>query len=327
MVFFGLALAVIANLTWLLCIVQNRQKAVPAGQVELSTDELAADVPVQRGRIDTYIATIRDETLEQSIARMSLHEPLLVRSGLDAEQMLPWPHATERCLANRRLARVQEALADLPEEERARRAAGLFDNAFTEFTSVVDKGLARWEQGNPPTDTTELLGPGRSLDGYFWALSGAQLLGAQFCPPGKVLEQYERIEQYERATAARVQRTPEVLGPPFQEVAYLLGPDLFQLNLARLVFHRLGKLTTLDALMPVSMVPEESRFYAWDAPTNEQDFTHQRRGVPKDERRVLRTFSFYRRWQEDLRVRKGARQDLIDRCWATLRQDVESADQ
>lgn len=317
---FVICLLVVANVAWLIWMSQRRHQPTSITTAdEADIKDITAGVPIQRGRIDEYIQAVQNETLEQSIENLGFHENLLVRAGLVDESPVPWPRCTERCLANRRLARVFEAFSKLPSDERSRRSKQLFDKTQTEFFQAVELILSRWETGNPPKTVTELFGEHRSIDGYFWAVCGSQLLCAQFCPVDVAIQNQESILQFHQKNQVRVQQNPDRLALPYSEIEQFLAPDLFQLNVLRLLCGRQSGVNRLDPLIPAEMRPEETRFYAWNAHTNEQDFTHQRRNVAPDESRILQTFSFYHTWHDAGQADVEARRTLVDHCWTELK--------
>jgi hypothetical protein len=297
-------------------VLRNRDAKLP--KPEEPKVAIDGGVPIQRGRIDAYINTINEETLEQSIKNLSLHEDLVQRAGPVSYESLPFPRAMERCLANRRLAKVFEAFSKLPENERCGRSKEIFDRAISDFTSACNLILDRWENGNPPTEVDALFGPRRSVDGYLWALRGAELLCAQTCSAAIAVENHDRIEQFRRTVKDRAQGKPEVLAVPYSEIEQILEPDLIKLSIARIVFERHFDSGVMDRIVPSDMVPEKAGFYASDAHTNEQDFTHQRRGVPADADRILHTFPVYQDWVGEMRYQSEPRRLLVDQCWDEL---------
>ena len=116
---------------------------------------------------------------------------------------------------------------------------------------------------------------------------------------------------------ARVDSNAKTLGFSYTEIEYLLGQNLFEVNLARIVFARFFDVADMDAFMPSDMNATETPFFAWNAHTNQQDFTHQRRGVPTDDKHILTTFSLYRRWHSE-GVIPAERDQVIGRCWESV---------
>jgi len=318
-----LGVTVVLNLIWVGWISRQRKSPPrPDPKTPLPAGELAGEAPIQRQRIDDYISAIERETLEQSIENMSLHESLIVRSAMETYPSAPSPRATERCLANRRLARVFEDFEKLPEQTRADRSQALFERAFDEFSKAANLILSRWEANNPPRDTNELFGAHRSIDGYFWAVCGAELICAQFGSAEQAVSNRQQMIELQGQLEARVARSPDRLTLPYSEIQYFLLPDLFPLNIATVVCQRHLDLNWLDSVLPDDMERVETRFYRWNAHTNEQDFTFQRRSVPSDQSRILHVFHFYPAWHEEGRLNQTARQKLIDSVWSELRTRV-----
>lgn len=313
----GVILIVItANVAYMWWMKQRPQETPRSSP---SSPDISGGVPIQRARIDEFINTVQKETLEQSIENLNLHEWNVLRSGLKSYVSHPDPHLTDRCLANRRLARIFEDFSKMPEAERTRRSTALFDKTLADFRNGVDLALTRWENDDPPKSVTELYGEKRSLAAYSWALAGGQLVCAQFCPLDTALDSYARTNQLLDEIRARVENAGEKLKAPYFEVSSLRDPSLFDINLARILFERHFNVKDMDTLMPADMKAHATAFYAWNAHTNEQDFTHQRRGVPPDSDRILRVFSFYSEWHLDGQRSSEVRAAVIARCWDELK--------
>lgn len=279
--------------------------------------DISGGVPIQRGRIDSFIERISKESYEETVANLNFHEDNVLRAVLDPYPVYSDPHFTETCLANRRLARVYEHLMKLPEPQRSGEAMKLFDKSLAEFRSKANLILTRWEQGNPPTSPHELFEKGRSFDGYRWALAGSQFLCVICCSLKDCISCNDRMNEMRAELKGRTDANPKKLSGPYTEIEYLLGQNLFEVNLARIVFTRFFDVAEMDAFMPSDMKATETPFFAWNAHTNQQDFTHQRRGVPTDDQHILATFSLYQRWHGEGAIR-GERDKVIDRCWESV---------
>lgn len=288
--------------------------------------DISGGVPIQRARSDDFINTIQKESLEQSIENLSLHEWNVLRGGLTPYVSPPDPHLTDRCLANRRLARIFEDFSKMPEEERIRRSKALFDKALDDFRNAVDVVLTRWENDDPPKSATELYGEKRSLASYSWALAGGQLICALVCPLDAALDSYAKTNQLLDEIRARVEKAGEKLNPPYFEISSLRDPSLFDINLARILFERHFSAKDMDTLMPPGMEAHATAFYAWNAHTNEHDFTHQKREVPVDSDRILYEFSVYSEWHLDGQRNSEIRAAVILRCWNDLKRRASKGD-
>lgn len=279
--------------------------------------DISGGVPIQRGRIDDFIERISKETYAESVANLNFHEDNVLRAALDNYPIYSDSHLTEVCLANRRLARIYEHLMKLPEAQRSSEAMKLFDKTLGEFRGKANLILTRWEQGNPPTSPHELFEKGRSFDGYRWALAGSQFLCMICCSLKDCISCNDRMNALRDELKARADANPAKLGGPYTEIEYLLDQNRFEVNLARIVISRFFDVAEMDEFMPTDMQATETPFFAWNAHTNQQDFTHQRRGVPTDDKHLLTTFSLYRRWHHEGAVR-AERDKVIDRCWASI---------
>jgi hypothetical protein len=310
-----IAILFAVNMAWLVWVQSKRQVPVP---IVKEAPDITADVPIQRGRIDKFIETVKSESLDDCIDHLNFHEALVVRAALNEWEMVPWPHATEQCLANRRLARVFEEFSRLPADERVRRSQALFAKTLADFRGAIDTILTRWENDNPPQSATELFGEQRSLDGYFWAFCGSQLICAQFCPLEVAIANQGTVRQLHESTEARVQKDPTRLSLAFSEIRFFTDPDLFHINLARHLYSRHFRVSDIDALVPDEMTARDMPFYAWNAHTNEHDFTYQRRGVEPDREHIVQTFSFYERWHTEGLGSRAVRRPIVDRCWDDL---------
>lgn len=226
-------------------------------------------------------------------------------------------YLTEICLANRRLARIYAHLMKLPESARGSEAMTLFDKSLIDFRDKANLILARWEQGNPPKDPQELFGKDRSFESYRWALAGSQFLCVACCSLEDCISCNDRMNALRDELKGRVDANPKALVGPYPEIDYLLSQNRFEVNLARIVFSRFFDVADMDAFMPTDMNATETPFFAWNAHTNQQDFTHQRRGVPTDDSRILDTFSLYAKWHR-MGGDRAERDTLIDQCWASI---------
>lgn len=279
--------------------------------------DVSGGVPIQRGRIDDFIERISKESYAETVANLNFHEDYVLRTD-----QLHYPghsdtYLTEICLANRRLARIYEHLMKLSESERGREAMMLFDKSIADFRDKANLILTRWEEGNPPKDPQELFGKDRSLKGYRWALAGSQFLCVVGCSLKDCISCYDRMNTLRDELKARVEADPKRLSGPYIEIDYLLTPSRFEVNLARIVFTRFFDVADMDAFMPTDMEATETPFFAWNAHTNQQDFTHQRRGVPTDDSRILTTFSLYAKWHR-MGGDRAERDKVIDRCWVSV---------
>lgn len=279
--------------------------------------EISDGVPIQRGRIDDFIERISKESYAETVANLNFHEDYVLRIDLGLYPGHSDTYLTEICLANRRLARIYEHLMKLPEAQRSSEAMKLFDKSLAEFRDKANLILTRWEQGNPPKSPNELFEKGRSFDGYRWALAGSQFLCIACCSLKDCISCNDQMNALRDELKARVEANPKTLIGPYTETDYLLTPSRFEVNLARIVFTRFFDVADMDAFMPSDMLATPTPFFAWNAHTNQQDVTHQRRGAPTDDSRILTTLSLYAKWHR-MGGDRAERDKLIDHCWASV---------
>ncbi len=302
-----LVLLVIANVADLY-LKAERQKPSPP---------IAGNVPIQRGRIDQYIDAVKKETIEQSIENLNLYEPLVLRARLsDPYPVYGDPHLTQRCLANRRLARIFEHLSKLPDRDRDQQATAIFDRAYKDLRDVAVRIFDRWEAGPPPTNQ-RFFDERHTLSSFASALAGAQLLCGQLCPLDIAIQNHMKMEQLRSELKSRLEANQENLKPPYDGIMGEIAPNLFELNLARILFQRHFQVDEMDRIIPKEMIPTETPLFAWNAHTNAQDFTHQRRKVPTDSEHVVHVFSFYSTWHRQ-GIKEDDRNRVISQCWGEL---------
>lgn len=302
-----LVVLVIANAV-ALYMKKERQKPPP---------QVTGNVPIQRARIDHYIDAIDKETIEQSIENLNLYEPLVLRARLsDPYPVYGDPHLTQRCLANRRLARIFEHLSKLPDRDREQQATAIFDRAYKDLRDVEVRIFDRWKAGPAPTNQ-RFFDERHTLSSFASALAGAQLLCAQLCPLDIAIQNHVKMEQLRSELKSRFETNPENLKPPYHEIMGEIGPNLFELNLARILFQRHFHVDEMDRIVPSEMIPTETPFFSWNAHTNAQDFTHQRRNVPADNEHVVHVFSFYSAWHRQ-GIKEDERNRVISQCWGEL---------
>jgi hypothetical protein len=247
--------------------------------------------PVQRGRIEDYIARVGKEDFETLVKNLNLHEDLLVGVG-------NWAQGAGRqnmftvCLANRRLAKIFAELESRPAAEADALCRRIFEEKFDLFRSDILELLPSWEQGTQPERP-------RPLDEDCIALHGAVFLSGGFCPVGEVLRQLVKWEEFYRSLKPSGKALPDEKTSFLARIAleHSVPPeDVFLLNLySWMLRDRCGD-RDFESLLPKTLPTETIAFCAWDAHTNPFDFTHEHRGVPIDEQRVLRKLTFHQGW-------------------------------
>lgn len=322
-----IALFVAANVALIVWRMNRLSVTVPTSMEREPEPDLTAGVPIQRGRIEDFIQRVKAESLEQSIDNLNFHERLVFRGGVGDMVALYWPHATERCLSNRRLARVFEDLSNLPEADRVKRTEAIFQKHYEDFKGSIEFIMSRWEAGNPPTRVAvaEQFGHGRrSLTSHFWAVCGSLLLVAHFCPAESSIDKYRLMVTLHEDCRSRVDSDPEHLQLPWTEIKNFTRPDLYYINLALWVADRHFDVAQVKRHIPDALNVTTVPLHAWNAHTNAFDFTHQKRGVPTDDERILTTLSVCFDWHDegDTRFNYEPRQKIISQCWAELRRQI-----
>jgi hypothetical protein len=196
------------------------------------------------------------------------------------------------CLANRRLAKIFADLDSRPTAEADALCRAIFQQKFHLLREDILELFPSWEEGTNPKRP-------RPVDENYMALHGAVFLSAAFCPVGEVLRQLETWEEFYRSLKPRAEAVadPETASKARIALEVSVPPeDVFLLNLyCWMLRERCGD-RDFESLLPKTLPTETIAFCAWDAHTNPFDFTHEHRGVPIDEQRVLRKLTFHRGW-------------------------------
>ena len=311
---FAIGVVLIAAIS--VAVYSARSRLLPPPPSARAGEQVSTEggTPVQRQRIDDYIARVAQEDFETLVKNLNMHEDLLVAvfSGQSRSQV-----TFHRCLANRRLAKIFADLESRPAAEAERVCRSIFKEKFDIHRSDLLEVLEFWERGAQPRRP-------RPLDENLTALCGAVFLSAAFCPVTDVLRQLEEWEELGRSVQRRAQAIPD---PKMSFLAqlgvehYAVPESLFLLNIYSWMLRDRCRDSDFEQLLPEGLPAERVAFCAWDAHTNPFDFTHQHRGVRVENKRVLTELAFHRVW--DVWPESDFAKERNRKLLASLRQRLE----
>jgi hypothetical protein len=263
---------------WWLAVVRHQAPPAPA----LSKAEITAGVPIQRKRIDDFIAmTGSYRNFDELAAGLNdrLKEDVLVAAGMSES---PTGHNIfGEVLADRRMARLYEMLAQMRPSDADQRVGTLFDSKLDIHFRDCWKRINEIRGPEVPEDKLLLL----PIRQNYRALSCATFLASRFCPVSEVLR---RLEQWnaraeEIATTARadpaLKKSERAWTRPFG--LYNHPSNILLANIYLSCLERkgpLGKDWLRERLSEDdwrSLQPQVIPLVSWDAHTGPFDFTHR----------------------------------------------------
>ena len=269
----------------------SRVKSQPEPTPPLAVD-ISGGHPASRLEIDDYIDRVRRENIEQTIENLQLTEPIVLHA--DMWQNDPVVEGEfQRCIADRRIARIYEELKQRKNSESNGVVKQAYAKSFGRYKKDITRGLDEWEAKGSVSEPV-------MLSQNFRSLSASVFLLAAFGTNNEVVTAIEDWQSIGDAALIRVASNPKLeiltseigsFGPP--QPLFVLNIYLWRL------LDRCGYASPADLLEGLTarpLVTEEIPFVAWDGHTNFYDITHQRGGVPIDEKRILRQLTVCRSW-------------------------------
>ena len=271
--------------------VQPDEQPTEIGAVAWDDHDIVGGLPSHRREIDDYIGRVSKEDLSTLVANLNLHENILIR--------ISWPNdpfvepSFQKCLANRRLAKIYELLAGRPIGEARVKAREIWKQKFATYQSGIERCLDEWE-------TIGAVKAPIPLSDNFTALCSASFLCVAFCAPNEWLRLLDDWNVFAAASMKRISSNPQLA--PLQSEMTSYGPpeDMFLVNVFLwFIGDQFGVESVDEALeniTPRTLHYRAVQYVAWNGHTNAFDFTHEYSGVPIDQSRVLRKFLLCESW-------------------------------
>lgn len=282
-----------------------------------------AGVPIQRKRIDDFIAQTRAYPDLDALAaglndRVQTEDQFDIVFAVGVQTQDPMKEMQfAKVLADRRVARMYALLKALPAADAAREAAALVDaklRIHDEYLRGLTASGGRRERG-------------ADVRRNFHALSASVFLCAVFCDAQTVLEKVDKWNDTIGRLVDEVKADPALRRPLWNEFFLYGRPEkLYLLNLYAFALEQSVALTAkqleqkLDIREP-GLFLERVPFTTWDAHTNYFDFTRVHRGVPVDAGNALFEVSFARSWRH-LQFRDTQQEALLSHVRASISKDA-----
>jgi hypothetical protein len=311
--------------------VKRREDSEALRKAAIEEQHRTAGVPIQRKRIDDFIAQTAayadfDATAAGLNDRLKTDFDIVFDVANHSNDANPQLHFA-MVLADRRVAKLFAYLNKMTPEEASRKAALLVDAKLKIHEADLATAVSDAKRvfGNPkPKEFYEIGDFPVRLN--FHALHSAVFLCAAFCSPEIILSKIDKWESVAERQVSEVAADPVWNVLERSVVRYGKAEKLYLLNLFAFILEQNAGLEAQEveqkAELKVSRFKERLPFCAWDAKTNPFDFTARHRGVPVDDSRMLMEVSFARSWvwpQDDdaeqgvilARVRKLIEQLLV----------------
>ena len=287
----AIVVVLIVGISVFVYLVRSRRPPAPPSMRADQPAPVDPGTPVQRARIDDYIARVGQEDFDTLVKNLNQHEDLLVAVGNWAQGAAP-RNMFAVCLANRRLAKIFVQLEGQPPAKADRQCRAIFQQKFDLLKSDILELVPSWKQGTTPQRP-------RPIDEDYVALHSAVFLSAAFCPVAEVLRQLGEWEEFYRSLEPSGEGLPDERTATLARAAleHSVPPeDVFLLNVYLWMLRDRCGDRGFESLLPKKLPTETIAFCAWNAHTNPFDFTHIHRGEAVDDQRVLRELTFHRGW-------------------------------
>jgi hypothetical protein len=279
-----IALILVLNLLFISYYFRGPESEVARAEL---TRDLSGGVPIQRRRIDRFIETTAPMSFDD--AARSLNE---YTEGYELAMQATLAHGTVNpgvilleILADRRVAKLYEMLAQEPKRDAALKCAALFQ----EKLRVHVEQTKQFRSGTHPD-------PVRYMSAvHLHAATAALFLCAHFCDKKTFLA---CLDKWHAEFPGDSRSMPGVIVSGLPET-------LFELNMLLLILEKEGtsraELNTWLAELGTQFGFEQATiesvpFYKWNAHTNNTDFTHIHRFVPTDDEALLMEIPGFRNW-------------------------------
>ena len=285
----------VANAAFLPLIIFGISSHARSGEMPVSPQPIGAErhvnsheLPFFRQRIDAEIATLKTETLEQSIRNVITNDQQYYgySTGGKANPELN----LERMLAARRAVKVIQGIEALEPGEREAACKRMFAQAFATHTNTFRVVLNMWEDPSAPPNKQSMLA---TQEGLCAAMFAAADLGLR-----EVLsDEFAQLDWFQAEVLdKRTARNPSAYDGPMRELKahvarfYSVPDNRFQLNVLRLAASRGAEdgdnlLSLVDGELETNRVhlsSSEISVTAWDAQTTWFEGIHPRSGGPMD---------------------------------------------
>jgi hypothetical protein len=270
---------------------------------------------LHRDRINQLLATLKGESLQQSVANLTNDSQQYSYPGFKSSRKGEQDDV-EVLLSARRVTKVLQTIARLGKEDAASQSRALFEQSFGRHQEIIDKVLASYETPGAPKNTESMLAA-------TYAMSACMLGTALRGDTHELSRQLEQIDTFLKRTQERINKGNTLFPNNFWQLTrHFMEPDkrsvlnilIYSIISNEQMSGERSKVETVLKDFPRKEVP----IVAWDAKTGYYDYVHVIEGIPIDRDKIDTTLVIYD-WPDNMRADTDRQSEIVELICSKIR--------